>query len=196
MRHSLIQPIVVAERELYDLRIEVRAAVRGSGLPDLVLGVAPGPYGHCADGLHLLEAVETGGACLLAARRALAGRIAADRRTGFAAGTLTVEEKHFTSLLAVHIACSEALAAAQVEASRLPDAGKHLPVDTYREVFTAAEPALLSAWLDDLFRYLTFYRTHANDGLRLNGIDRLRACAGGYLALAAATAARLGYDGE
>lgn len=190
------QPIVISEQDLHDLRAEAQAAVRAAGLAALVVDVAPGPYGHSAGGLHLLDAIEMGGACLLAVRRAIAGRIAADRRTGFAAGVLTAEEQRFASLLAIHVGCSEALAAAEVEAERLPGAGKHLPVDQHRAVFTTGEPELLPGWLDDLFRYLSFYRAHRNEALRLDGIDRMRACAGGYLALAAATAARIGDDGE
>jgi hypothetical protein len=190
------QPIAIPEQDIQDLRADVQDAIRAAGLAALVVDVAPGPYGHSAAGLQLLDALELGGACLLATRRALTGRIAADRRTGFAAGVLSDEEQRFASLLAVHVGCSEALAAAGVEAERLPPAGKTLPLDEHRSVFTAGERELLANWLEDLARYLTFYRGHRDGGLRLDGVDRLRACAGGYLALAAATAARLGDDGE
>ena len=190
------QPIHISEPDVADLRPEVSAAIRAGGLDALIADAAPGPYGQSSAGLHLLEALEIGGACLLAARRALIGRIAADRRLRFASGEPSEAEQRFASLLAVHIGCREALAAAGVVAEQLPDAGKHLPIAQHRAVFTAAEPQLLGAWLDDLSRYLLFYRAHRDHALRVDGIERLRNCAGGYLALAAATAARLGDDGE
>ena len=192
----MTEPIIVPEADVTDLRAEVATAIRECGLAALVAEIAPGPYGHSSAGLHLLEAVEIGGACLLAARRALIGRIAADRRVRFASGAPSGAEQRFASLLAVHIGCYEALAAAQVETERLPGADKHFPIEQHRSVFTAAEPQLLSGWLDDLSRYLLFYRAHPDQSLRLDGIERLRNCVGGYLALAAATAARLGDDGE
>src|SRR5688500_6180045 len=117
------QPIAIHEQDIQDLRADVQDAIRAAGLAALVVDIAPGPYGHSAGGLQLLDALELGGACLLAARRALVGRIAADRRTGYAAGVLSDEEQRFASLLAVYAGCSEALAAAGVEAERLPPAG-------------------------------------------------------------------------
>lgn len=189
-------PIAIPDTELTDLAPAAQATIRDAGLVDLVTAVAPGPYGIGAVGLALLGAVETGLCAALATRRAIAGRIAADRRTGFAGGDLSVTEERFASLLALFVGTQEALAGCDADPARLPGDGKHLPLDDYRALMTAGEDGLVPALAADIAGYLTFYRNHPSAAVKLEGDDRLRACVASYLALAGATAARLGDDGE
>jgi hypothetical protein len=193
-------PVIIPEHDVADLREAAQRAVREAGLAELVQAVAPGPYGHSATGLRLLEAVELGGACLMATRRAISGRIGADRRAGFAAGGLTAEEERFASLVAAFVAANEALAACEAAPEKLPPAGKHLPLEDYRALMTAPEAELLAGFTADVASYLTFYRNHANPAVRLEGAGdgegRLRQCLASYFALTATTAARLGDDGD
>lgn len=189
--------VPVPQQDLEDLRHLAQQGLRRAGLDRLLAEIAPGPYGTTIDNLRLLEALELGLACLVAARRALVGRIQADRRAGFAGGSLAEEEQRFCSLLAVHVGLREALAALELEERQLPPPGRHLKLEEYRELLSATgEEALVPALLDDLRNYLEFYRSHPSEALRLAGPDKLAACAGSYLALVSQTAERLGDDGE
>ncbi len=188
--------ISVPQQDVDDLRAAAQQALRRSGLVDLLAEIDPGPYGKTVDALHLLHALETGVACAMATRRAVIGRIGADRRTGFAAGAVTAEEERFASLLAAHVGLQEALAGCECPADRLPPAERHLVLDQYRDLMTDREDALIAGLLDDLASYLRFYRDKPDPAVRLEGGDRLRACVASYLALASTTAARLGDDGE
>lgn len=193
----------VPEQDLRDLLPAVQERLRQQGLPRLLDEIAPGPYGTTTENLRLLQALELGLAALQAVRRALVGRIQADRRAGFAGGELAAKERRFCSLLAAHVGLREALAALDLEASKLPPAGRHLKLEEYRELLAAQDEApLIPTLLEDLGRYLAFYRTHPNEALRLDAGEeasageRLRACVGSYLALVSQTAQRLGDDGE
>jgi len=189
-------PVIIPDGDIGDLRADAQRAIRDTGLDALVREIAPGSYGQSVAGLELLAAVETGAACLLATRRALLGRIAEDRRAGFAGGTPTPEEQRFASLQAAFVGASEALALCHADPARLPPKDKHLPLDDYRALMTSPEEALIPGLVGDVTGYLRFYRNKTDESVRVDGEDRLRACLASYLALAAQTAARLGDDGE
>jgi hypothetical protein len=188
-------PIVIPQHDTDDLHALARDAVRASGLVELMHEIDPGPYGATMRVLELLHALETGIACLVATRRALIGRIEADRRAGFAAGTVTPSEQRFASLVAVFVGLEEALALCQVDARALPPRERHLKLNEYRDLLTADESSLARDLLLDMRQYLGFYRGHQNPEMRLDE-SRVRVCVGSYLVLAASTAARLGDDGE
>jgi hypothetical protein len=188
-------PIRIPHEDLLDLLPEARAAIRAARLPELLAEIDPGAYGTTRTNLELLEALEHGIAALSASRRALTGRIAADRRAGFAGGALTAEEQESCSLLAVRIGLEEALALLAPDPGSLPPAERHLKLAEYRRLLTAGEPELVAGLLADLVAYLGFYRAHPDPRLRLDG-DRLQACAVSFLSLVARTAARLGDDGQ
>ncbi len=189
-------PVIIPDGDIHDLRADAQRAIRDSGLDNLVREIAPGSYGHSVAGLELLCAVETGAACVLATRRSLLGRIAADRRAGFAGGAPTREEERFASLLAAFVGASEALALCHADPARIPPADKHLPLDDYRALMTAPEEGLIAGMIGDVAAYLRFYRNKTDEAVRVDGEERLRACLASYFALAAHTAARLGDDGE
>lgn len=188
-------PIDIPTHDIDDLRSLARDALRASGLVELMHEIDPGPYGATVRVLELLHALETGLACLVATRRALIGRIQADRRAGFAAGTVQPDEQRFASLAAAFVGLQEALTLCRLEQRALPPPERHLALAEYRDLLTADEPALVHGLLADMRQYLGFYRGHENPGVRLDE-NRLRGCLGSYLALAARTAARLGDDGE
>jgi hypothetical protein len=189
--------VSVPRQDLEDLRHLAQELLRQAGLDRLLAEIAPGPYGTTIDNLRLLGALELGLACLKAARRALVGRIQADRRAGFAGGSLAPEEQRFCSLMAVHVGLCEALAALELEQGQLPPPGRHLKLEEYRGLLCIPqEEELVPALLSDLQSYLEFYRGHPSEALRLAGPERLLACAGSYLALVSQTAERLGDDGE
>ncbi len=190
------EPLVVPLEDMDDLRTSVQGSIRAAELVDLFGEIDRGPYGLTAASLALLDALETGAACLLAASRALAGRIASDRRSGFAAGELSATEQRFCSLAAVFVGAQEALAACGSDSSQLPPRNRHLRLDEYRQLLTASEETLLPALFEDLASFLRFYRSGESSGPRLEGSDRLRACVASYLSLLSATAMRLGDDGE
>lgn len=188
-------PIEVTREDIDEQRSEMCQRVRKSGLLEHFHAVDPGPYGATAQVLDLCTAIETGTATMVATRRALVGRIEADRRAGFAAGGLTPSEQRFVSLLSVFVGLSEALAACELDERALPPPDRHLKLDEYRQLMSADEQPLLDELLADMTRYIGFYREHPNQALQLES-DKLRACVGSYLALASTTAARLGDDGE
>lgn len=188
-------PIEIPHQDIDDLRFLARDAVLGSGLVAQFHEIDPGPYGATAQVLELCHAVETGVVCVIATRRALIGRIQADRRAGFAAGDVSDSESRFCSLLAAFIGLEEALAVCALDSRSLPPRDRHLKLDEYRELLTADEPVLVRELLADMVRYLGFYRVHPNPAMQLSE-QRLAACLGSYLTLLAGTAARLGDDGE
>lgn len=190
------EPIVVPLEDMDDLRTSVQGSIRAVELADTFREVDPGPYGLTAASLALLQALETGAACLLAASRALAGRIGADRRSGFAAGELTATEQRFCSLAGVFVGAQEALAACGSDPSALPPRDRHLRLEEYRQLLTSPEETLVPALFEDLASFLRFYRSRESGGPRLEGEERLRACVASYLSLVSATARRLGDDGE
>jgi hypothetical protein len=188
--------IQVSTEDVEDLRVPARRALLGAAIPALLAELAPGPYGTTAANLALLDGLEWGLAVLVASRRALLGRISADRRSGFASGDLTVEEERFSSLLATYAGASEALAHLGVEQGQLPPEGRHLKIDEYRELLTRPEDKLLEELPRDLAAYLGYYRSRPDPALRPEGEERLRACVTSYLALVARTATRIGDDGD
>lgn len=187
--------IHIPDTDLDELRPRAQAAIRDAGLADLVRAIAPGPYGLGATALALLDAIETGISCAVAVRDAVIGRIAADRRAGFAGGDPSPTEARFASLLALYCASQEALAGCDPDPGKLPGEGKHLPLDDLHALVAASEVDLARTLADDLAGYLTFYRNHANPALALAGDDKLRACVASYLALLGATCTRIGDDG-
>jgi len=190
------EPILVPPEDVDDLRTSVQGSIRAVELADSFREIDPGPYGLTSTSLELLEALETGGACLVAACRALTGRIAADRRAGFAAGDLTAVEQRFCSLAAAYVGTQEALARCGAATDGLPPRERHLRLDEYRQLLSAPEETLLPALLEDLASFLRFYRSKDSGGARLEGPAQLRACVASYLSLVGATAMRLGDDGE
>ncbi len=188
--------IIVPSEDVADHRVAAAELVRGAGLVELTGSLAPGSYGPSREVLDVLDAVERGLACVVAARRAIVGRIVADRRSGFAGGELTCEEQTFCSLLAVYIGAKEALAALALEPRQLPPSDRALSLAEYRDLLTAADDSLARGLAADLAGYVGFYRDHRDANLRPEGGEKLRACVGSYLALVAATAARIGDDGD
>lgn len=190
------RPIEVTREDIDELRADACERIGKSCLLAHLHEVDPGPYGATAQVLELCTAVETGLACVMATRRAVVGRIEADRRTGFAGGGLTAGEQRFASLLAVFVGLQEALAGlTDLDERSLPPRDRHLKLDEYRQPMSADEAPLVDELIADLTRYVGFYRKHPNPALVVDG-DKLRACIGSYLALASSTAARLGDDGE
>ena len=192
---SQASPIEVTREDVDELRADACERVRASGLLAHLHAVDPGPYGATAQVLALCTALETGVATTLATRRAVVGRIQADRRAGFAGGALTATEDRFASLLAAFVGLTEALASCDVDQRSLPARDRHLQLDEYRQLMSADEAPLVGELLADLTRYIGFYRAHDNPALTLER-DKLTACFASYLALASHTAARLGDDGE
>lgn len=188
--------IRIPPQEIEDVRALVRERIRSAGLPALISEINPGTYGNTVVNIRMLEALELGFSATVAVRRALAGRIIADRRSGFAAGTLTEPEERFCSLLATAVGAQEALSDIDIAAESLPPRGTHLKLDEYRPLLTSDETALLDGLVNDICAYIRFYRNHPDPALSLDREERLVACLAGYLSLLAATAQRLGDDNE
>ncbi|MBD3239055.1 MAG: AAA family ATPase [Chitinivibrionales bacterium] len=188
--------IRIPPQEIEDVRAAVREKLHAAGLPGLFSEINPGAFGTTVVNIRLLEALESGLSATIAARRALTGRIVADRRNGFAAGALTEAEERFCSLLAVAIGAQEALVDIDVSADSLPPRGKHLKLDEYRTLLSAPGPKLIDGLIGDIRSYLSFYQNHGDNALKLDREERLVACLAGYVSLLAATAQRLGDDSE
>ncbi|MCA9667953.1 MAG: AAA family ATPase [Myxococcales bacterium] len=191
------QAIVVVQRALEDARPEARAALQAVRLPELFAELSPGPWGLTVAAIELLDALEAGLAAILCARRALAGRIEADRRQGFASGALDEDEERFCSLAAVAIGLDEALARIDLPPSALPPPERHLKLSEYQSALSARDEVELAASVaDDLLRYLRFYGAHPDPRLRPDDDAQLCACVASHLALLARTAERLARDGD
>lgn len=172
-------PITVSAADRDELRALARPALQAIALPQTLEQLNPGPWGTTEANLHALGALETGLAIVVAVRRALIGRIEADRRSGFAAGSVTATEERFASLVATTVGLHEALAALAVDSGMLPPGDKQLPSDQYRELLTGSEDALLTGLAADLAAYLTFYRQHPDSSMAWKfPVAAIRACAG------------------
>lgn len=188
--------IEVPDTDVATQRPVAQAGIRDAGLVELVRTIAPGPYGLTPTALALLSAIETGLACAAATRGAIVSRIAADRRTGFAAGALAPVEERFASLVGLYAGTQEALAHSDADPARLPAEHRHLPLDDYRALLGVDGSDLAAAIARDIAAYVRFYRNHADPAITVAGDDQLRACVASYLALAGATAVRIADDSE